>query len=88
MRESAAPREVILFEEWEALKRKHDNRCAHCKESKPLTKDHILPLSAGGTDYIQNIQPLCRNCNSRKWAKLPVYQNPELLPKVGIQIKL
>ncbi|MFA6520657.1 MAG: HNH endonuclease [Candidatus Paceibacterota bacterium] len=56
--------------EWIALKLKYDNKCIHCKEFKPLTKDHILPLAEGGTDYIHNIQPLCRNCNSKKWKKL------------------
>ncbi len=57
------------LEEWKSLKTKFNNKCALCKEDKPLTKDHIIPLSQGGTDFINNIQPLCRNCNSRKWTK-------------------
>jgi 5-methylcytosine-specific restriction endonuclease McrA len=65
------------FDEWIALKAKHDNRCANCLEVKPLTKDHITPLSKGGSDYIANIQPLCRSCNSRKWTF--IYEHPELL---------
>lgn len=67
------------FEEWKKLCEKFDNKCAKCKEAKKLTKDHIKPLSEGGTDYISNIQPLCRSCNSRKW-KTYIYENPELLP--------
>ena len=65
------------FEQWTALKERHNNRCAYCLEAKPLTKDHVIPLSEGGTDYIENIQPLCRNCNSKKWKH--IYENPELL---------
>ena len=64
--------------EWNALKEKHHGRCAICGEKRPLTKDHKIPLSLGGTDYIDNIQPLCRNCNSRKW-KFNIYENPELM---------
>lgn len=67
------------FEEWQDLISRFGHKCANCKECKPLTKDHIIPLSKGGTDYIMNIQPLCRNCNSRKWATLPIYENPSLL---------
>lgn len=63
------------LQEWNALKKKYKHKCAICKETKPMTKDHVVPLSLGGTDYITNIQPLCRNCNSRKWKKF----NPELL---------
>lgn len=65
------------LKEWNDLKLKHDNKCAVCKEDKKLTKDHIIPLSEGGSDFITNIQPLCRNCNSKKWKH--IYENPELI---------
>lgn len=64
------------FEEWQRLEEKFQYKCAKCHEAKALTKDHIIPLSLGGTDFIWNIQPLCRSCNSKKWKKL---ENPELL---------
>jgi 5-methylcytosine-specific restriction endonuclease McrA len=55
------------LEEWEALKRKYLFRCAICKKRKPLTRDHMIPITKGGTNDISNIQPLCRQCNSRKF---------------------
>jgi len=65
------------FEEWQDLCQKNKWKCANCKEKKQLTKDHIIPLSEKGTDYISNIQPLCRSCNSRKWKF--IYENKELI---------
>ena len=53
-------------EEWNALCEKHDNRCLSCGEHKPLTPDHIVPVSKGGSSSINNIQPLCSSCNSSK----------------------
>ena len=67
------------LKEWQELKKKFNNCCAYCKKEKPLTKDHIIPLSRGGTNFINNIQPLCRNCNSKKWKY--IYENPELMEK-------
>ncbi len=54
--------------EWQEVKERYGNRCLDCGEIKPLTPDHVVPLSRGGANTIDNIQPLCGSCNSRKWA--------------------
>ena len=56
-------------EEFIALCNKYDNRCLDCRKIKPLTADHVIPVSKGGTSNIDNIQPLCRSCNSKKQDK-------------------
>lgn len=61
------------FDEWETLKAQYNWTCPCCLKSEPeikLTQDHIVPVARGGSDNIENIQPLCANCNSRKHAKL------------------
>jgi len=32
----------------------------------PITVDHILPKSLGGSDDLENLQPMCLGCNSNK----------------------
>jgi len=59
-------------EEWETRKIQFGNRCVYCdRKSKRLTPDHYIPLSKGGTNFIDNIVPACQDCNRRKWSKDP-----------------
>ncbi len=56
-------------QEWQELKARYDYRCLFCGRQEPeikLTRDHVRPLILGGSDSIDNIQPLCARCNSKK----------------------
>ena len=65
-----------IFRDWESLKKQYGYTCPACKKSESeikLTEDHIIPLSKEGSDYITNIQPLCKSCNSKKHTKIIKY---------------
>lgn len=58
-------------EEWISCCNKYDNKCLWCKSNdKKLTADHVIPVVHEGTNYISNIQPLCKSCNSKKGTKI------------------
>ena len=47
-------------------------RCRWCGidlTPKTLTKDHVIPLSKGGTNFPSNLVPACLACNSSKQAQ-------------------
>lgn len=59
----------FTVQEWEKLKQFYNYTCLRCGRSEPdtkLTVDHIVPLSKGGRNSIDNIQPLCLPCNCSK----------------------
>lgn len=52
-------------EEWLFLVAMCNSTCVLCGSKQGhLTKDHIQPISLGGSNAISNIQPTCRECNS------------------------
>lgn len=61
-----APVEHHTEREWQELCESYDHHCLCCGLQVPLTRDHVVPVSQGGTDAITNIQPLCKPCNSQK----------------------
>lgn len=65
------------FGDWELLKKQYGYVCPSCHKSEPeikLTEDHIVPLTKGGSDFIENIQPLCKPCNSIKHTKIMKFE--------------
>lgn len=53
--------------DFEEICNEYGNKCLCCGQSKiDLTRDHIIPFENGGSDSKENIQPLCRSCNSKK----------------------
>lgn len=57
-------------QEWTDLCNQFGNRCLACgADDVKLTVDHVVPVSRGGSNDIENIQPLCHPCNSRKGTK-------------------
>lgn len=55
--------------EWYRLVRRYRG-CAYCGSTAPLTRDHVVPLSRGGSDFIGNIVPACLSCNCSKKDRL------------------
>ena len=52
-----------------AVMKKSDSRCVNCMSENDLQIDHITPHSRGGTNNLDNLQMLCRDCNLSKGAK-------------------
>lgn len=52
--------------------------CFNCHSEEDLTIDHIVPMSIGGKHEIENLQVLCRSCNSRKKQEVIRYELPKM----------
>ena len=77
-------------EEWERMKVFCAHRCVRCGFQRGdlyVEKDHIKPVYQGGSDGIDNLQPLCARCNVSKgpegadhrpegWREFVVVANP------------
>lgn len=61
-------------EELRELFDRYGHMCLRCGSTEDICADHIVPLARGGTNYIWNIQPLCRSCNSGKGTKTIDYR--------------
>lgn len=63
--------------EWKKLCKHYNYTCLCCRRQEPeikLTVDHVVPLSKGGANSIENIQPLCQSCNSSKHRRIIDYR--------------
>ncbi len=73
---------IHTTEEWIALKKRYNYICPCCGVGEPkikLVRDHVVALYIGGTDDIDNIQPLCISCNAKKHIKTIFYSSNKTL---------
>jgi len=62
-------------QEWNDLCERYGHRCLCCgKTGVKLTVDHVVPIIKGGSNNIDNIQPLCQTCNLEKFTKIIDYR--------------
>ena len=59
--------------EWEAKVALYEGRCHWCKQTVTdgLVVDHLVPVSRGGRNVIENVVPSCHPCNQSKHKALP-----------------
>lgn len=71
----AARAELVRFKRrlrrdvrWQQLRAIFEFTCAYCGTGTydGLGIDHVIPVSRGGANVIENVVPCCRSCNSKK----------------------
>jgi len=64
----------VTVSEIETMFFKYGYRCLACGATEKLTVDHIVPITKGGSLSMENLQPLCHSCNSKKHTKTIDYR--------------
>lgn len=48
----------------------YGDKCVRCGSGENIAMDHVIPITKNGKDHIDNLQPLCGSCNSKKGNRL------------------
>jgi hypothetical protein len=65
-----------------ALFKRDNHICLYCGMrfyARDLSRDHIRPISLGGTDAWNNVVTACKRCNNHKAGRLPEQAGMQLL---------
>lgn len=66
----------------EALFRRDGNLCLYCGHQFPnrnLSRDHVKPMSQGGSDTWSNLVTACKRCNNHKAGRTPEQAGMQLI---------
>lgn len=69
---------TLRWDEWQQILLIQENKCACChqafSDALKATRDHIIPVTKGGSLSFGNTQALCKSCNSKKGNRVEVYR--------------
>jgi hypothetical protein len=74
----AKTKDKMTTKEWTEVLELYDHKCLKCGTSENITMDHIMPIFLGGEHKKENIQPLCKSCNSSKRLKIIDYRPKQI----------
>lgn len=69
----------ITPEQWRQILDFYNHRCGQCGKNESeerLTLDHYVPISKRGSNFWDNVWPLCLTCNIHKNDKMPDAPHP------------
>ena len=72
-RERHKARELRSSQWWK--RRRSQGICYYCNNRFPpkeLTMDHLVPIARGGRSVKSNVEPCCKECNTKKRQMLPL----------------
>lgn len=64
----------LSVKDWLEVLSAWGSSCLKCGSDHLVEIDHVVPLSKGGMNVKENIQPLCSDCNKRKKMKIEDYR--------------
>lgn len=68
-REQIEERQYFNYEEHKIILSKSNGKCARCGKNlnlSSMTVEHVIPISKGGTNEMDNLIALCHDCNQEK----------------------
>ena len=69
----------------EALTAFFDYTCLKCGFNPAISPDHVLPLSLGGMNTVENLQLLCDSCNKSKGDDATDYRNGRIMSREFVE---
>jgi CRISPR/Cas system Type II protein with McrA/HNH and RuvC-like nuclease domain len=64
---------AVRNEMYKILAERDGEKCIYCGSTHKIEVDHIVPLSYGGSNEIENLQLACKRCNFEKRDSLLYY---------------
>lgn len=64
---------TLTVEDWQSVLSLYGDCCLACG-ADGVTIDHVIPISQGGSNTVDNVQPLCGTCNTKKATKTIDYR--------------